>query len=592
MADIKTRDMVKGTIKTIDKAAVASERMKQAYISTKERAENSTYAAENSADEYASDKFERGIDATVHEGIHQFDKAGRKGVETTKDNIHKAKDGIDRFKEKRAKKALEMQSEKVGGKAAKTAERTARQTGSKGIKTAEKSTTKTIKQSASSAGKKTIKTVGKSGKTAAKSVKTAERTAKTAIKTTKQAAKAAQKTAQASAKAAQKAAQAAKATAKAAVAAIKVAVKATIAAVKAIIAGVKALVAAIAAGGWVAVVVILVICLVALILGSVFGIFFSGEDSGTGQTMQTAVQEINTEYDNKLLEIRNGTTYDVLEMSGSRAVWKDVLAVYAVKTNTDPDNPQEVATMDDNKKQLLKDLFWEMNEVSSRTESVSETVIIETDDGNGNIVQTETTVTRTYLYITVAHKTVDEMASQYGFNQEQKDYLTELLKPENNSLWAAALYGINYSDDQIVTVALTQIGNVGGDPYWSWYGFGSRVEWCACFVSWCANECGYIDTGVIPKYAGCVNGVQWFKDRGQWVDGSAEPAPSMVIFFDWDSPDGSSGPQDGLSDHTGIVQKVENGIVYTVEGNSGDSVRQKQYSVGYYEILGYGVPQY
>ena len=592
MADIKTRDMVKGTIKTIDKAAVASERMKQAYISTKERAENSTYAAENSADEYASDKFERGIDATVHEGIHQFDKAGRKGVETTKDNIHKAKDGIDRFKEKRAKKAFEMQSEKFGGKAAKTAERTASQTGSKTVKTAEKSTTKTIKQSASSAGKKTIKTVGKSGKTAAKSVKTAERTAKTAIKTTKQAAKAAQKTAQASAKAAQKAAQAAKATAKAAVAAIKVAVKATIAAVKAIIAGVKALVAAIAAGGWVAVVVILVICLVALILGSVFGIFFSGEDSGTGQTMQTAVQEINTEYDNKLLEIRNGTTYDVLEMSGSRAVWKDVLAVYAVKTNTDPDNPQEVATMDDNKKQLLKDLFWEMNEVSSRTESVSETVITETDDGNGNIVQTETTVTRTYLYITVAHKTVNEMASQYGFNQEQKDYLTELLKPENNSLWAAALYGINYSDDQIVTVALTQIGNVGGDPYWSWYGFGSRVEWCACFVSWCANECGYIDTGVIPKYAGCVNGVQWFKDRGQWVDGSAEPAPGMIIFFDWDSPDGSSGPQDGLSDHTGIVQKVENGIVYTVEGNSGDSVRQKQYSVGYYEILGYGVPQY
>ncbi len=592
MADIKTRDMVKGTIKTIDKAAVASERMKQAYISTKERAENSTYAAENSADEYASDKFERGIDATVHEGIHQFDKAGRKGVETTKDNIHKAKDSIDRFKEKRAKKAFEMQSEKFGGKAAKTAERTASQTGSKTVKTAEKSTTKTIKQSASSAGKKTIKTVGKSGKTAAKSVKTAERTAKTAIKTTKQAAKAAQKTAQASAKAAQKAAQAAKATAKAAVAAIKVAVKATIAAVKAIIAGVKALVAAIAAGGWVAVVVILVICLVALILGSVFGIFFSGEDSGTGQTMQTAVQEINTEYDNKLLEIRNGTTYDVLEMSGSRAVWKDVLAVYAVKTNTDPDNPQEVATMDDNKKQLLKDLFWEMNEVSSRTESVSETVITETDDGNGNIVQTETTVTRTYLYITVAHKTVDEMASQYGFNQEQKDYLTELLKPENNSLWAAALYGINYSDDQIVTVALTQIGNVGGDPYWSWYGFGSRVEWCACFVSWCANECGYIDTGVIPKYAGCVNGVQWFKDRGQWVDGSAEPAPGMIIFFDWDSPDGSSGPQDGLSDHTGIVQKVENGIVYTVEGNSGDSVRQKQYSVGYYEILGYGVPQY
>ena len=578
MADIKTRDAVKGTIKTIDKAAVAGQRMKQAYISTKDKAEHSTSAAENSADEYAADRFERGMDTAIHEGAHQFDKAGRKGVETTKENIYKAKDGVENFKAKRAEKALQKQSQNMGGKT---------------VRTAEKSAEKTVKQSARSSGKKTIKTVGKgSAKTATKSVKTAEKTAKTAIKTSQQAAKTAQKTAKASAKAAQKAAKAAKATAKAVVAGVKAAVKATIAAVKAIIAGIKALVAAIAAGGWVAVVVIIVICLIAAIIGSVFGIFFSGEDSGTGQSMQTAVQEINTEYDNKLMEIRNVNTYDVLEMSGSRAVWKEVLSVYSVKVNTDPDNPQEVATMDDSKKQLLKDIFWEMNSISSRTESKSETVITETDDGNGNIVQTETTVTRTYLYITVSHKTVDEMAVQYGFNQEQKDYLTELLQDKNNSLWSSVLYGITASDDQIVTVALSQIGNVGGEPYWSWYGFGSRVEWCACFVSWCANECGYIDTGVIPKFAGCVNGVQWFKDRGQWMDGSAEPVAGMIIFFDWDSPDGESGPQDGLSDHTGIVQKVENGIVYTVEGNSGDSVRQKQYSVGYYEILGYGVPQY
>lgn len=123
-------------------------------------------------------------------------------------------------------------------------------------------------------------------------------------------------------------------------------------------------------------------------------------------------------------------------------------------------------------------------------------------------------------------------------------------------------------------------------------GFEGRVEWCACFVSWCANECSYIDTGVIPKFAGCVNGVQWFKDRGQWADNSIEPTPGMIIFFDWDSPNGSSGPQDGQSDHVGIVEKCENGIVYTIEGNSGDSCRQRQYSVGYYEILGYGIPAY
>ena len=177
--------------------------------------------------------------------------------------------------------------------------------------------------------------------------------------------------------------------------------------------------------------------------------------------------------------------------------------------------------------------------------------------------------------------------------KEQLDNDTEaLLTTARKHLWAAVLYGIRYSDDQIVTVALSQVGNVGGEPYWSWYGFGSRVEWCACFVSWCADQCGYIDTGVVPKFAGCVNGVQWFKERGQWIDGSAEPAPGMIIFFDWGSPNGASGPQDGQAEHTGIVQKVENGIVYTIEGNSGNSCRVNQYRVGYYEILGYGVPSY
>lgn len=570
MADIKTKDAVKGTIKTIDKTATLGQRMKQAYVQTKEKAKHATHAQENSVEEYAADRLEGGADRLTHEAAYQFDKQGRKGVEATKQNISKAKDGIRQFKEKRTAEALKNQSV-----------RTPR---NKGVKAVQE-TQKTVKQTARSSGKKTIKTVGKgSAKTAQKTVKTAEQTAKTSIKTTKQAAKAAQKTAQATAKAAQRAAQAAKATAKAVATGVKAAVKATIAAVKAIIAATKALIAAIAAGGWIAVVVIIVICLIALLLGSVFGIFFSGEDSGTGMSMQTVVQEINTEYDTKLQAEKDAVTYDVLEMSGSRAVWKDVLAVYAVKTNTDQDNPQEVATMDDGKKQILTDIFWEMNQISSRTESKTETQISETDDGHGNIVQTETTVTHTYLYITVSHKTVDEMAAQYGFNQEQKDYLAELLKDENNSMWSAVLYGISYSSDQIVTVALSQVNNVGGEPYWSWYGFNSRVEWCACFVSWCANECGYIDTGVIPKFAGCVNGVQWFKDRGQWLDGSAEPVPGMIIFFDWDS--------DGESDHVGIVEKVENGIVYTVEGNSGDSCRINQYFVGHYEILGYGVPQY
>jgi hypothetical protein len=97
---------------------------------------------------------------------------------------------------------------------------------------------------------------------------------------------------------------------------------------------------------------------------------------------------------------------------------------------------------------------------------------------------------------------------------------------------------------------------------------------------------------LIPKYAVVDDGVNWFKSKDQWLNGSATPKPGMIIFFDWDDPDGSAGPQDGESDHTGIVQKVEDGIVYTVEGNSGDSCRVNHYAVGYYEILGYGIPQY
>ena len=589
---IKTRVAEKG-IKAIDKAAVASERMKEAYIRTRDKADHSLYAAESSPGEYASDRLSSGVDNVAHEAIHQFDKQGRKGIKTTKENISKVKENIQKRKAAAAqpKKQAEKQAARKTRQAADRISepvRTLRQErgavktldrGKKSIKTVDRGR-KTIKQ-ASSTAKGTVKT-------ASKSIKTAEKTAKASIKTTQQAAKAAQRTAQATARAARAAAHAARAAARAAVVAAKVAAKATIAAVKAIIAATKALIAAIAAGGWIAVLVIVIICLIGLLIGSCFGIFFSGEDSGSGYTMQNVVQEINDDYQQQIDTTKANLSHDVLEMSGSRAVWPEVLAVYAVKTTTDPDNPQEVATIDDSKKAILTDIFWEMNQISSRTETRTETVITETDDGNGNIVETETTVTQTYLYITVSHKTAEEMAAQYGFDEEQKEQLAELLDEENRSLWSAVLYGIYTEDGAIVSVALSQVGNVGGEPYWSWYGFSSRVEWCACFVSWCANECGYIDTGVIPKYAGCVNGVQWFKDRGQWMDGSAEPAPGMIIFFDWDDENG----QDGLSDHTGIVEKVENGRVYTIEGNSGDSVRQNSYPVGHYEVLGYGCPDF
>ena len=604
MPDIKTRNMVKGTVKTLDRAAVAGERMKDAYIRTKEKAEQSISSKESSPTEYAADRVTGSVEAGGYEAARQLDKQGRKAVTDTRENIAKGKEYLERRKAEKvkaqtpgdaaqsAKPSPQQQAKRYAKKQTeKSIQIKTRQRHGEAVSHAADSSVKAAGKGAKalrSTGKTTVKTAKGSVKTSQKTVKNAPQTARTTVKTAETTARAAQKSAQAAAKASKAAAQ----TAKTAAQTVKAAARATAAAVKAIIAGTKALISAIIAGGWVAVMVIVVICLVGLIVGSCFGIFFSGEDTGTGQTMQTAVREINEDYENKLEAIKSNVSYDVLEMFGSRAVWPEVLSVYAVKTTTDPENAMDVATVDDSRKAILKDIFWQMHEISSRTETSSETVIEETDDGNGNIVETTTTVTRTTLYISVSHKTAEEMADQFNFTADQRKQLAELLADENNSLWAAVLYGIGTSDDAIVAVALSQVGNIGGEPYWSWYGFSSRVEWCACFVSWCANECGYIDTGVIPKFAGCVNGVEWFRERGQWADNSIEPTPGMIIFFDWDSPNGSSGPQDGSADHVGIVEKCENGIVYTIEGNSGDSCRQKQYPVGYYEILGYGVPAF
>ena len=173
-----------------------------------------------------------------------------------------------------------------------------------------------------------------------------------------------------------------------------------------------------------------------------------------------------------------------------------------------------------------------------------------------------------------------KMAEQMGWNSYgDKQYVPHVLRyyPIGKVFYTPE------DGDAIVDVALSQVGNVGGEPYWSWYGFTNHVEWCACFVSWCADQCGYLDSGTYPKFSGCVFGMQWFQQRGLWLDGSTEPAPGMLIFFDWTT-------QDGVPDHVGIVEKVENGMVYTVEGNSRDMCRQKEYSLGNGVILGYGAP--
>ena len=414
MPDIKTRDVVKGTVKAIDKSAVAAERMKDAYIRTKDKAEQGLYSVDNFPNEYAADHITGSAESAAREAVHQFDKQGRRGIRTTKENISKAK---EHFRQKKA----DIPKKQVQKKTANGLRHSA-DTANKSIKTLERSG-KNIKQTAKSTGKVTIKSAKGSVKTAQKTIKTAEQTAKTAIKTTQQAAKIAQKTAQATARAARAAAHAARAAAKGAVSAVR-----------GMLAAARGLAAAIAAGGWIAVAVILVICMAAFLVGSCFGIFFGSPDS-EAQSIRQVVAGLDADYTGQLERIKANISHDVLEMSGSRAGWQEVLAVYAVRVAANPHEPQQVATMDEGKKAILTDIFWQMNGISSRTESRTEEIIIETDDGNGNIVETTTTQTRTYLYITISHKTAEDMANQYGFNEDQREQLAELLDGAYKKYW-------------------------------------------------------------------------------------------------------------------------------------------------------------
>ena len=239
------------------------------------------------------------------------------------------------------------------------------------------------------------------------------------------------------------------------------------------------------------------------------------------------------------------------------------------------------------KKEDLRKLFWEMNSVESRTEKKTEKELVEVTE-KGKKVKKEKNVTKTYLYITTSHLDLETMMDKKSFTADQKKMCRALLEDKNNVLWLDVLHGISGgANSDIVKVAQEQLGNVGGQPYWSWYGFSSRVEWCCCFVSWCANECGYIEDGIIPKYSVVDDGADWFKAKGQWLDKDEEPQAGMIIFFDW-AYDGL----DGGGDHTGIVEKVEGGRVYTIEGNSSDACQENSYPIGYYEIKGYGAPAY
>ena len=591
MADIKTRDAVKGTIKTIDKAAVASERMKSAYAKTKDKAEQGYYADESSATEYAADRVSCASERVTEEGVHQFNKQGQKSIQTTQENIGKTKDKIADFKQKRAAKAAEQRmernmSEQHGlqirhGTASRSAAPDMPQSGkSQLIKTRQQSR-KTIKTTARNAEKAVKSTAKGSVKTAERGVKTAQATSKATIKTAEQTAKATKEAAKASAKAAQKAAQAAKATAKATAEATKTAVRATIAAVKVIIAGTKALISALIAGGWVSVVIILIVVL----LGCAVSLFGGGGGSNAYtpvsaevEVYEPLIQKYAKQYGiPEYVELIKAV---MMQESGGRGL--DPMQAAEGSFNTRyPHEPNGIQDPEYSIQCGVQELKAAL--ISAEVENPIDMEHIKLalqgyNFGNGYISWAKTNYGGYSYANAVEFSTMQAQRlgwESYGDTQ----YPAHVLRyyPYGRAFTSGG-------NQAIVEVALTQLGNEGGQPYWSWYGFDGRVEWCACFVSWCADQCGYLDSGIVPKFAGCVDGANWFKGNGQWQDRNYEPTAGTIIFFDWEN--------DGETDHVGIVEKCENGVVYTVEGNSGDACRQNQYSVGSSSIYGYGIPAY
>jgi len=367
--------------------------------------------------------------------------------------------------------------------------------------------------------------------------------------------------------------------------------------IKGIIEGLKRLGAALGAASVPIMLILVLAGAIAALVASAFGIFFAGDQSGEStRTLQEVVLEINGEYNAKIEEIKTNNAHDELVIEGYQAAWPDVLSVYAVYVTTKTEGATDVVHITDSNIEILKTIFWDMNTITYSTKQVTETKQVpdldedgvQKKDDQGNLLYKDEEVTKTILTISIGHKSATEEASTLSFNDQQTAQLNELLDVKNASLWAQILKGVGGSNE-LVNLALSQLGNEGGEKYWRWAGLSSRCEWCALFVSWCGDQTGLRAAGKIPYFSFVSDGVSFYKNKDLWIDGSEVNSsncdkiiyPGMIIFFDWEP--------DGKPNHVGIVKKVENGYIYTVEGNSSDAVRERNYSADSNKIYGFGI---
>ena len=635
MPDIKTRDVVSGTIKAVDRSAMAGQRIKDIYVKAKDGAEHSVYSSECNSEEYAADKITDSVSELAQEAVHQAGVHGRRIIQEIRrpdeppktmpdaqprqenphqsSNVPQQRNNVTNAQqphrvipggavshnsgghsEINPDAPTAVKQEAVRNQQIKTAKSELKvkraswpvtstvpqpySTVSTHTSQAVNRTEGAVRQTAKSFEKIAVKIPERTIKTTGSTVKTVEHMGGTAIKSTQAAAKAAQKTAVIAAQTAHRSRVAARA---AAVIAKKTA-EYTARAAKAIAQAMQELISVVAAGGGtvlILVIVLIVMCFAGMMLASDENDTEILPVSDEVKAYEPIIQKYAKEHgipdyvlliEAVMMQESGGRGTDPMQCSECNF---NTLYPHTPGSITDPEYSIDVGI------QNLADCLQIAQCESPLDMDAIKLALQGYNYGQGYI----TWAMNKYGEYTKANaiefslKTAEQLGwTSYG----DMDYVPHVLR-------YYPLGQIFYTPDisnLIVEVARSQIGNVGGELYWRWYGFNERVEWCACFVSWCANQCGYIDAGTIPKFSGCQWGVSWFKQHGQWINNRITPTPGMIIFFDWDG--------NGMSDHTGIVEKVENGRVYTIEGNTEDSCRERSYPLGDYEILGYGIPQY
>jgi hypothetical protein len=351
---IKTRESLK-TIKTFDRADTLAQKSKKGVSSLHNSAEQTQNVGYESETDYAGSELQDKEEYIARTAVMGADRVGRWGARETRKNIQKWKNRPRKLKPNPKLKQLPSTQRKV------------LQVSKNGIKVA-------------STGRKSVEKATVKG-----ILKVARHIKKVTIAAAKY---------------------------------VKVAVKAIITATKAVVAALKGIIAAIVAGGWGAVLIIVIIVLVALIVGSVFAIFIPNEDDAI--TIYDVKAELEREYREKQTELIEGQQYDVISYEGCLAEWNEIIAVYAVKLNLDREAPQEVATFDENKAEVLKEIFWDMHSISSRTERKA-------IQGASREV--------TVLVISTATKSLEQISQEYQFNEQQRGMIDELLSEETEELW-------------------------------------------------------------------------------------------------------------------------------------------------------------